>query len=512
MKKTFSYDPNTSNFLIASHVYGDFGVQIPLIRSFSMGNNFPFEMPYFAGSGLKYHFMFDLFVGILEYLGLRIDYAINLLSTVLFSCLLMMIYTLGKRLFNSRGTGILATLFFLFPSDLSFIEFFKRFGLRLSTPFYFWNNTSFYVNGFLGDNTISTFISLNNYLNQRQLIFAKLFTLCFGSLLFDSFSKKVNLQKLVFLGILLGLLPLWHALMFLVIIGCLLSIMIFHSFSRKKIFTLLVVTLIIAFPQIMYINKDGIKSAAFMPGFLISRHLTVTNFIAFWIMNLGLAIPIMIIGYFVSNQRQRKIFLTALPLFIIPNLFKFSQEIFDNHKFFNLWIIIVDLFIAYAIVSLWRKKLMLKLLSLVLIFFLTLSGFLNLLVTKNDVYTRISDYPGNSLMSWVNSNISKKEIIITNGEIYDPVSLLGQKVFIGGGPQIINYNVKKLNDRMNAQNEILNSNSFGSVKKILSDYQIRYLVLYHKGFAKNVKKTNYQFFKSNFTIEYEDQDGFVVKI
>ena len=52
------------------------------MRSFSMGNNFPTEYPHFGGQDVKFHFMFQFFVGNLEFLGLRLDFAYNVVSVL----------------------------------------------------------------------------------------------------------------------------------------------------------------------------------------------------------------------------------------------------------------------------------------------------------------------------------------------------------------------------------------------------------------------------------------------
>ena len=43
-------------------VYGDYAPHTAMMRSFSMGNNFPTEYPHFGGQDVKYHFMFQFFV------------------------------------------------------------------------------------------------------------------------------------------------------------------------------------------------------------------------------------------------------------------------------------------------------------------------------------------------------------------------------------------------------------------------------------------------------------------
>src|SRR5574340_918749 len=82
MFHTFSYQ--SGSMLIAIKAWSDFASHIPLIRSFSLGNNFPPEYPIFPGEPIRYHFLFYLLVGLLEKAGLRIDWALNLPSALSF--------------------------------------------------------------------------------------------------------------------------------------------------------------------------------------------------------------------------------------------------------------------------------------------------------------------------------------------------------------------------------------------------------------------------------------------
>ena len=52
-------------------VYGDYAPHTAMMRSFSMGENFPTQYPHFGGEDVKYHFMFQFLVGNLEFLGMR---------------------------------------------------------------------------------------------------------------------------------------------------------------------------------------------------------------------------------------------------------------------------------------------------------------------------------------------------------------------------------------------------------------------------------------------------------
>src|SRR3989338_1003984 len=131
MFSTFSY--KAGSMLIASKAWSDFASTIPLIRSFSLGSNFPPQYPLFPGEPIHYHFLFYLLVGILEKIGVRTDYSLNVLSIFGFFGLLIMIYMLAEKLFHSKFVGILSVILFLFNGSLSFLEFFKIHQLSAST-------------------------------------------------------------------------------------------------------------------------------------------------------------------------------------------------------------------------------------------------------------------------------------------------------------------------------------------------------------------------------------------
>ena len=82
-------------------VYGDYAPHTAMMRSFSRGNNFPTEYPHFGGQDVKYHFMFQFLTGNLEYLGLRIDLAYNLLSILALWGFLVLLYLLAVRVTDS---------------------------------------------------------------------------------------------------------------------------------------------------------------------------------------------------------------------------------------------------------------------------------------------------------------------------------------------------------------------------------------------------------------------------
>ena len=104
-------------------VYGDYAPHTAMMRSFSLGNNFPTQYPHFGGEDVKYHFMFQFLTGNLEYLGMRIDLAYNIVSIVSLLGFLMLLYQLALRITRKMCCGVLACIFFFFRSGAAFFKF-----------------------------------------------------------------------------------------------------------------------------------------------------------------------------------------------------------------------------------------------------------------------------------------------------------------------------------------------------------------------------------------------------
>ena len=113
------------NVRMAFVVWNDFSPNLSLIQSFAMGHNFPTEYPHFIGEPIRYHFLFWFQAGNLEFLGLNMAWALNLLSVLSLLAMLVLIMTLGELLFHSRAVGRIAAALFFVPSTLSYVPFLR---------------------------------------------------------------------------------------------------------------------------------------------------------------------------------------------------------------------------------------------------------------------------------------------------------------------------------------------------------------------------------------------------
>lgn len=456
MLHTFSYEED--KILIGSRLWSDFASHIPVIRSFSLGSNFPPEYALFPGEPMRFHFLFYAFVGLLEKIGFRLDYALNIPSALGFAGLLIMLYVFAKKIFNSAMVGILSVIFFLFNGSLSFLFFLKDHPLSITTINDIIRSNAFSSFGPYDQNIISAFWNLNIYTNQRHLGLSYGLSLLLIYILINPlFAKKqneVSLKKLpkflgwvfgekidtfpkfllknVLLGILLSLFFYLHlgVFTFTVVIVCVLALL-FRDL-RLQVLIILAVGFLLSIPQYLYQTSGGSTFNLFLkPGYLIFEGLTLKSFTNYWVLNLGLPLFLMIAGFIVAPVKLKRIFLAFFTLFIIGNLFQFSPEIAGNHKFFNFFMIGGVMFAAYFLVKIWRKNLLGKIVVIVTIFFSTLSGIIDFFPIYNDRKIELPDYKINKDSSWILNKTAPDSVFLNTTFLYDPASLAGRKIFMG---------------------------------------------------------------------------------
>jgi len=506
-QRSFSYDNFTKTFLISSNLFHDFGAHIPFARFFPNADNYIPEIPFFSNSGLTYHYFFDFYAGVLELLGIRLDIAVNLISALSLYFLFNLIFQFSDKLFKKRIVGVMASILLLFNSDLSFLQVIGKHGLSIQAIY---NHNQYILGNFLGLGLKGNFLNVNVYLNQRHLILALLW---FFSIIyiFLFLKDKLSSRTIILLGIVIGVFPYWHSSALISLYIVLFSLAIFFENLRKRILSAVLISLIFALPQLVYVKLHSFNQIEFIPGFIVHDALSIKNFLLFWIWNLGVAIPFIFFGFLKSNSTQRKIFLSFMTLFILGNLFKFSRDIFDNHKFFNIWIIAVNMYIGWGFLQVYKKNNAGKIVVVVAILLMTISGILHLLVVKNDVYARIPDYKHSKLVEWIDHNLPRKSIFLTNGDIYDPISIDGRRTFLGR-PQFVFLYGGDPSHRIKQREKLLSGGNLKDIKNTFASEKIDYVIIYKKEFIINAYSANYSFFENNFKKIYEDKTGAIYEI
>ena len=432
-------------------VYGDYAPHTAMMRSFSMGNNFPTQYPHYGGADVKYHFMFQFLTGNLEYLGLRMDIAYNIVSSASLVGFLMLLYQLALRITGKISCGAVTIFLFFFRSGMAFFRFVWEHiqtGDLLETLS---ENVSFI--GYTTNENWGLW-NFNVYLNQRHLAFGLLLVTLALYLFMDwleagtaheekgllwmkgrFFSKEGwksrNPEQALLMGMFLGLCAFWNGA---AVIGGLLILCGFAIFSDGKIDYAITAAVTIFFSYLQ--TKIFISGSAMSPqiylGFL-AEDKTVWGVVKylFWmsgIFFLGLAVLV-----WFMRRRERMILLG----FLFPTIFAFvllmTPDINVNHKYIMVSYAFLAIFWAWAICSLWNRKIYGKILAAVLAICLSATGIYDfaVIVRGNGPGRRVAVNMDSDLTKGLADNLDKDDLLLTPEYSMNEVTMSGVMLYCG---------------------------------------------------------------------------------
>ena len=507
-------------------VYGDYAPHTAMMRSFSMGNNFPTEYPHFGGQDVKYHFMFQFFVGNLEFLGLRLDFAYNVVSVLALLGFLIFLYHMAKRLTGSFAAGVLTVFFFFFRSSLSFF----RFVIEHLSAGDLWTT--------LRDNT--TFIgyttnenwglwNFNVYLNQRHLAFGLLIVTLVLWVFMDwleagcsapergvrwiknrIFTKKawlcVHSENALLAGMLLGLTSFWNGA---AVIGGLLILMGFAVFSDGKLdyLILAVTSVIFSVLQTKIFIWGNAVSPSFYWGFL-SENKSITGVLWYLIQMSGVFfVGAVLIAFFLRERRQR----AALVSFLFPLIFAFcmslTPDIAVNHKYIMIAYAFLAIFWSFAVLKLFQRKIGGKIVAVLLAIALSITGIYDFVVIlkDNDSGHRVTVNMKSELTEWLAEHLDHNDLILTPEYSINEVTMSGVMMYMGW-PYYAWSAGYDTYDRAAKAKEIYNSTDAEAIKNLVKQEKITY-ILYEEGMQYEQETCREDTIASAFTLVYESEDG-----
>ncbi|MDQ3322055.1 MAG: hypothetical protein M3525_06450 [Acidobacteriota bacterium] len=424
-------------FIGSSHNLGDLPFHLGAIFSFTDGQNFPPENPSFASAKFTYPFMVDLIAATFVRFGARVSDAMLVQNVLLAFSLLVILERYVFKLTGSRIAEKLAPVLLFFCGGLGFLWFFRD-AWQSPDGFYkyFWNLPIDYTirsERFRWGNSLTSL-----FLTQRSMLLGMPLTLVVLQKIWEIFSRRQpsavsrqeNTAKIknppatfhfplstFLVGLLAGTLPLVHthslAVLFLVC-ACL----FFFSLDKWREWIWFGVGVsIVAVPELLWAMSGSATSFGVFVDWHYGWSAGNENYLTFYARNLGLFIPLLIAGiYFVlagedkesrlrttndelrgekseqsedlkpktedqiNKGRRTKLLLFYVPFllcFIIPNFVRLAPWEWDNIKVLIYWFVGSLPFVAYILARLWEDKGVFRIVAVVFLIGLTLSGALD---------------------------------------------------------------------------------------------------------------------------------------
>lgn len=329
-------------------------------------------------------------------------------------------------------------------------------------------------------------------------------------------------SEVVFCGVLLGLLPMWNGAIFLGAGVILAAMVVFFSRFRRQLITLAVTAAIVSLPQIIYLKTGHVKPTDYSMlrwGFVI-EDAGIFNVLWWTFHTFGFKLALIGIALYFAEGLQRRLMLAVSILLPLTYCFQFSEEILANHKFINLWLVIVNIYCGYAVVKLWyfevgKNVLPARIAAVGLVLLTITGGLIDLMPIKNShdptFYIKYKYYD-NKLLDWVKNNTDPKSIFLSDKFINHEILLAGRRLFYGD-PYYAWGTDYDTREREKIVKTMLESKDANQVFALLKENNIDYIAMDDRlrrgnSIAKNVTEEVFaKYFEVVFSDETSDYGG-----
>src|SRR5882724_4960081 len=245
-----------------------------------------------------------------------------------------------------------------------------------------------------------------------------------------------TLPPFIFSGALLSLLPMWNSAVFIAA-AAILGLLFILCPLRLQMVALAVTAGLIALPQMLFLSGGGGRSH--MPkllhwGYTID-HPTVANVTKYLGFTFGFKWLLIALALVFATSLQRRFFLAFLSLIAVAFCFQFTIEVLANQKFIHIWVIIANLFVAFALWRLWHASLAGttlpgKFAAIAATLLIIPGGIIDFFPIHNTGWSEVA-YKNDSLIDWLNKNTTPREIFLTDRFVNHPILMAGRRVFYG---------------------------------------------------------------------------------
>src|SRR5437899_11535363 len=328
---------------------------------------------------------------------------------------------------------------------------------------------------------------------------------------------RATLPGFIFSGVLLGLLPMWNSAVFIAATAVL-GVLFLLFPLRRQMLVLAVTAGLIALPQMLYLTTGS--GRAQMPrllhwGYMVDQP-TAENVAKYLGFIFGFKWLLIALALIFASWFQRRLFLAALSLLGVAFCFQFTIEVFANQKFLYIWVIIANLFVAFALWRLWRLSLggttlPGKLVATVLFLLVIPGGVIDFFPIHNTGWSEVQ-YRNDPLIDWLKKNTTPRDIFLTDRFVTHPILMAGRRVFYGW-PYFAWSAGYNASNRDRVYTELFESKDPWKVYHLLKENGIEY-VAYDNAVrqAQFIKRPNQELYATYFPKVYDapNYNGMVI--
>jgi hypothetical protein len=456
-------------------VYADWAAHLTFAGSFAYGANFPPQFPMYPGHWLTYPFMVDFWAATLVPLGAGLTSSLVLTSGLLGLAFPAVAYLAWLRLAGSRMVGALAVLLFVLGGGLGFFLLggdIRRWGLEavVHLPQLYTQEPQLNLQWL---NPVLAWM-----LPQRSVLFGYALVPLGLALLWSARAQESALPY-AFVGVLAGISPIFHLHAFGTLVA--LAVFWFLLHPRRQWVAFFVPAVALGAPVAAWMVGGGAASLHLQPGWLAAADGHQDNGVLFWLWNLGLFVPLMLIATLWPRLLRGDLRVHLAPIwlwFLVPNVIVLQAWDWDNTKFFAYWALIGSVLVAALLVRAGRTGAFGAATAAVLFVLLTLSGGLDLARSLDQMENQalFTDPGGMRAAAWARTHTEPSAIFLVAPDHNEPIPTLAGRAVVSGYPGWLwTYGFTDWQQRT-ADVELMLQGG-GETGRLAHLYRVRYVVL-----------------------------------
>lgn len=427
------------------YIWSDWPTHLGIVTRFAWGDNFPPENTLYAGLPLSYHYLSDLTPAAFVVLGLDPVVALPLHSFALSIVAALSLWAFVRRLGIAPALATLGTALFLLGAGLGWVttaatlDRLKDLFVTLTTlP---WDEKA------VGELHIRFF---NPYLaflmSQRAYLYGLPLAMLMLTLLVSA-ARRRSVRRFVLAGVVGGLLPLSHlpTLLAMAIVVPFLAILLPSRPWRDPLrripwagwIAFGLVWIAVALPQLLS-QLGGGAGALSAFRFQLGWVAEPDPWWWFWVKNLGLFIPLALVGLAVRRAvppRSARLLVALWSIFVVANLAAFQPWDWDNHKILVYWFLGVAIAAAAALVHAWHRFPGLAVRLLIVLAVATMVGSPVLEIAdqaQGNMRYRMLETEQIELAERLRDASAPGDLVVTGMQSHDPVMMLsGRQILMG---------------------------------------------------------------------------------
>jgi len=459
------------------YTWADLGLHMSLASSFAHATRLTLDFSLFHGTEIGYPFLVDFFTGMMVRLGTSWRLAFLLPSGVLLLGFVGLLLNFSFRLLKSIRAAWIHLAIILFSGSVwgfvIYLEDAWQKGWKVAL-------TQDYSN-LAGRNLNFANFLTSHLLPQRSYLMG---ITCFlvAMLMLLTWEKERKIAQAVVIGCFVGLLPLVHVYTFFIIVGVLGIFVAWITLDERGLpegwWQALIAIVVLGGPQVVWQFSTSYH-ASFTHQQFGWMTPPDTSVLLFWLRNVGLAIPLVILSPFmvrkVPGRLIRTLMIMGIVLFLAGNVRIFQPNIWDNMKLFTYAYMFLMLPVAGWLASL----------SVISWWGWLPAGLILLSLTGTGIATvyRESAMPPYSFLDtdalalgdYMLANVPADSVILTSDEPHDPVALLGgYPIVMGYAGWIWSYGIDYGPRQEDVENMLAGNDNAGS---LLQKYGVQYVVV-----------------------------------